>query len=250
MSRCPDQALAALTELQHGVFSTSHARACGFTKDQIAQRLESRQWVSLHLNSYCIAGIPLTWKGRLLAACWAGGFRAVASHRSAAALYGWAGGRQEMAEITCPRWRRARHPQIEVHETTALGPLDMTVVDGIPATTPERALFDLGAVCRPIVVLMAFDKARKQELVTYESTDATLTRLARPGRPGVRPLRWALSVRDPSQAPSESEMETLMLEVLRRHGLPTPVPQFEVRHQGRFIARVDAAYPEARLAIE
>ena len=45
-------------------------------------------------------------------------------------------------------------------------------------------------------------------------------------------------------------METLMLEVLRRHGLPAPVPQYEVWDQGRFVARVDAAYPEARLAIE
>jgi hypothetical protein len=174
----------------------------------------------------------------------------MASHRSAAALYGFAGGRQEIAEITCPRWRRARHPQVEVHETKALGAADISIVENIPVTTPERTLFDLGAVCRPLVVLMAFDKARKKALVTYESTDATLRRLARPGRPGVRTLRWALSVRDPEQAPSESEMETLMLEVLRRHGLPAPVPQYEVRLQGRLVARVDAAYPDARLAIE
>ena len=186
----------------------------------------------------------------MLAACWAGGFRAVASHRSAAAVYGLAGGREEIAEITCPRWRRARHAQVEVHETKALGPFDITVVDRIPVTTPERTLFDLGAVCGPTVVLMAFDKARKNGLVTYESVDAALRRLARPGRPGVRKLRWALSLRDPRQAPSESEMETLMLEVLRRHGLPTPIPQYEIRDRGRFIARVDAAYPEIRLAIE
>jgi hypothetical protein len=251
MRRSIDEVLAGIAAAQHGIFTGRHARLVGLTERQIHHRIETGQWIRLFNYAFQVAGAPLTWKGQLLAACWAGGFRAVASHRSAAALYGLAGGRQEIAEITCPRWRRARHPQVEVHETKTLGAADITVVDSIPISTPERTLFDLGAVCRPLVVLMAFDKARKNGIVTYESTEATLLRLARSGRPGVRALRSALSVRDPKQAPSESEMETLMLEVLRRHGLPPPVPQYEVRDQhGRFVARVDAAYPEARLAIE
>ena len=250
MRRSIDEQLARIAAGQHAIFTGRHARLVGLTERQIRHRIETGQWIRLFNYAFQVAGAPLIWKGRLLAACWAGGFRAVASHRSAAALYGLAGGRQEVAEIMCPRWRRARHPQVEVHETKALEAADMTIVDSIPVTTPERALFDLGAVCRPLVVLMAFDKARKNGLVTYESTEATLRRLARPGRPGTRPLRWALSSRDPRQAPSESEMETLMLDVLRRHGLPPPVPQYEVRDQGRFVARVDAAYPTARLAIE
>lgn len=46
-------------------------------------------------------------------------------------------------------------------------------------------------------------------------------------------------------------METLMLDVIDRHGLPAPVPQYEVYDgHGRFVARVDAAYPDARVAIE
>jgi len=155
-----------------------------------------------------------------------------------------------VAEITCPRWRRARHAGLEVHETNALGSSDIAVIESIPVTTPERTLLDLGAVCSPTVVLMAFDKARKKGLVTHQSIEATLLRLARRGRRGVRALRWTLSMRDPKQAPPESEMETLMLEVIRRHGLPTPVPQYEVYDRGRFVARPDAAYPEARLAIE
>ncbi len=250
MSRTADQALAIVASKQHGIFATGHAAACGFTRRQIARRISSGEWSPSHLNAYRLAGAPVTWKGQLLAACWAGGFRAVASYRSAAALYGLAGGRRFVAEVTCPRWRRARHDSVEVHETKALGPADITVIENIPVTTPERTLFDLGAVCSPLVVLMAFDKARRVGLVTYESTGATLRRLARPGRPGVRTLRQVLAWRDPEQAPSESEMETLMLDVIRRHGLPAPIPQFEIYENGRFIARADAAYPEARIAIE
>ena len=234
----------------HAVFTLEHSRGFGVTDREREHRLQTGQWTVLHEDVYRVAGAPETWKGQLLAACWAGGFRAVASHRSAAALYGLAGARRFVAEITCPRWRRARHEGIEVHETKALDARDITVVENIPVTTAERTLFDLGAVCSPLVVLMAFDKARRTGLVTYESTQATLRRLAKPGRPGVRTLRLILAWRDPAQAPPESEMETLMLDVIRRHGLPAPVPQFEIYENGRFVARVDAAYPEARIAIE
>ena len=41
-----------------------------------------------------------------------------------------------------------------------------------------------------------------------------------------------------------------MLQVLRANGLPLPVVQFEICHQGRFVARVDAAYPDLRIALE
>jgi hypothetical protein len=45
-------------------------------------------------------------------------------------------------------------------------------------------------------------------------------------------------------------MEMRMLQVLRANGLPEPVTQFEVWHKGRFIARVDAAYIQWRIALE
>jgi very-short-patch-repair endonuclease len=46
-------------------------------------------------------------------------------------------------------------------------------------------------------------------------------------------------------------METLLLQVLRRNGLPEPVLQYEVfDSSGRFIGRVDAAYPGWRILIE
>ncbi|MGH9024763.1 MAG: type IV toxin-antitoxin system AbiEi family antitoxin [Acidimicrobiia bacterium] len=220
------------------------------TPRQIKNRIETGQWLGLHDFVYRVAGAPLTWKGALLAACWAGGFRAVASHRSAAALHGLAGGRLDIAEITCPRWRRARHDGLVVHETKALEACDIRLVDGIPVTSPERTLFDLGAVCGPVTVKMAFDKARRLGLVSCRSTERALFRLARPGRPGSRKLRAVLDERNPALPSPESEMETLMLEVIRRHGLPAPIPQYEIRVNGRFVARVDAAYPDHKIAIE
>ena len=45
-------------------------------------------------------------------------------------------------------------------------------------------------------------------------------------------------------------MESRLLHALRRHGLADPFPQYEVRFEGRFVARVDFAYPDARIALE
>jgi len=46
-------------------------------------------------------------------------------------------------------------------------------------------------------------------------------------------------------------METLLLQILREHGCPDPVPQFNVHNQrGDLVARVDAAIPKWNITIE
>jgi very-short-patch-repair endonuclease len=54
-----------------------------------------------------------------------------------------------------------------------------------------------------------------------------------------------VAARVAGRRPTESELEDDLLAVIRRHGLPEPVPQHP--HQGR---RIDFAYPELILGIE
>jgi predicted transcriptional regulator of viral defense system len=246
----PDQAVARFAAKHHGVFALRHAYLRGITPKAAEHRIRTGQWIRIHECVFSVPGAPRTWKRDLLAACWAGGFRAVASHRSAAALWGLAGGRKDVQEITCPRWRRARHDGLAVHESTALDPIDVTLVDGIPVTTPERTLLDLAAVCGFRTVEMAFNRAEHEGLVTGDSVRGMLRRLARSGRRGVRKLRRVLDARAPGQRPTESEMETRLLQILREDGLPEGISQYEIWHEGRFVARVDRAYPEQRVALE
>lgn len=49
---------------------------------------------------------------------------------------------------------------------------------------------------------------------------------------------------------AESPPESRLRVGLILAGLPAPQPQFEVRHDRRFVARVDLAYPQRKLAIE
>jgi hypothetical protein len=245
-----DAEVARLGERQHAHIQLAQLRTLGMTKRELAFRVDRGRLEHRAREVYRISGAPSTWRGDLLAACWAGGLRAAASHRSAAALWGFAGQRTVFVEITCPRWRRARHDGVIVHETKVLDVADVTVLDGIPVTTAARTILDLGAVCRPLVVEKALENALRRDLVTLSSMRALIDRVARQGRNGAGVIRMILDERDPQHAPTESDKETELLAVIRKHGLPPPVPQFEIVHNGLFIARVDFAYVDARLAIE
>ena len=235
---------------QHGIVTWSGLIAAGLTEDQVIHLASTGAIEPLWLNTYRLAGVPLTWRGALFAACFAGGARAVASHRSAAALRDLPGGDERVQELTCPRWRRARHSGLVVHESTMLDSCDLDVVDGIPTTTVERTLFDLGAVRRVPVVERAVEAALRRELTTLPALGMTLRRLGRRGRRGTAALRIALGGYSPDRNLTESDMEMLLLQVLRRNGLPEPALQYVISDNGRFIARVDAALVEWKIAIE
>ena len=68
---------------------------------------------------------------------------------------------------------------------------------------------------------------------------------------GVGALRTVLECWNPESRPTESDMETLLVQVLRDRGCAELVTQFEVRGRGgELVARVDVAIPEWNVVIE
>jgi hypothetical protein len=246
-----DRAIAEIAEEHHGVFSGPDLDLLKVPKDARHHRIATGRWQEMHEHVYRIAGSPPNWRGALLAACWAGGRRAVASHRSAAALWDLPAGNRDRVELTCPRWRRARHTGLVVHESTALPRGDVTEVDGIPCTTTARTLFDLARVVRPMALDLNLDNALRRNLTTIPELNELCERLARRGRPGSQAFRAALLGRGPQTRVPESPPERLLAKYLTEQGLPAPVFQYEVRERdGTLVARTDLAYPIWRLVIE
>ena len=245
-----DRLLAERVALQHAVFDRTLAMRLGFTKDQRAQRIQQGRWRELYEGVYRIAGAPRTWRGDQLAAVLAAGARAGASHRSAAELWEVPGRSSAQHELLCLRWRRPRRAGLIVHETKLLRPWDITVVDAVPVTTIERTLLDLGAVVLPSVVERAVEDGLRRQLTTLDQLAETVERLGRRGRNGAGVLREIVEGRVTLRTITESDMEMRMLQILRRNGLPEPLTQYEIWHEGRFVARVDAAYPQWRIALE
>jgi hypothetical protein len=250
MRRNHDVKVSEFAERHHGVFGLHHLREMQVTPTEIRRRIESGRWSRAYDGVYRLAGVPITWKSELLAAVLAGGTSAAASHRSACALFELPGGRTDIVEITCPRWRRNHEHGPVVHESKALDSRDSTVVDNVPTMSPELALLSLGAVCSPLVVEMALDVALRRELLTYTSARDVVDRLAQRGRNGAGVLRKIIDERVPQRAVPESPMETRLLRLLEQLGFPPPVPQYEVCHHGKLVGRLDAAYPEARIGLE
>ena len=213
---------------------------------QIHSRLSAGWLTSVHQSVYLVGSGASSPEQAVMAAYLAAGSEALASHRSAGALWGMRGVETPaMPEITL--WADRHRPLhgVTVHRTQSLDPIDISRVRRIPVTTPARTLLDLGAVAPAPVVESALEDALMRRLVTFALLTATLERLGGPGRNGAGVLRALVEERDPATAPTQSMLEDLLFRVLRRGGLPAPLRQYEVAG-----VRLDGAFPDIRLGLE
>ncbi|MDQ6796444.1 MAG: hypothetical protein M3011_00225 [Actinomycetota bacterium] len=162
--------------------------------------------------------MPRTVEQDLLAACLAGGTSAVASHRSAAAVFGLRGVGWGQPEITVRGTARPRMHGVILHRSQ-LDAADRGRRGAIPVTRPARTLLDL-AVVEPAVVEGALDDALVRGLTTLGSLGRMLERSGGPGRAGSDLLRELVAVRSTGQASTESPLEDRLVWLFRGHGLP------------------------------
>ncbi|MGA4686350.1 DUF559 domain-containing protein [Micromonospora sp. AB353] len=171
---------------------------------------------------------------------------AVLAGRSAAWLFGVdVLTRDAPVTVVLPTAARLRpHPRLRVVRSP-LAARDRTLVGGLPVTTPLRTAFDLGRHGSRVEALVAVDALLHRRLVRLPGLRDFAA--ARAGWPGLSLLREVLALAEPL---SESPMETRMRLLLLDAGLGPLTAQHEVRAGGRFVARVDLAWPALRLAVE
>lgn len=117
-------------------------------------------------------------------------------------LWGLPGGSRDVVEITCPRWKRAHHHGLVVHEWTGdLDDTDVTVRSSIPVASVELTLLALGAVVPDVVVEQALDVAVNRSFTTIEAARATLERSANEGGTDVRRSERSSTRGCPERAP-------------------------------------------------
>jgi hypothetical protein len=246
-----DALVNQVAEQHHGVFAAHHLRELEVPDHVRRHRLAIGRWEMVHERVYRVVGNPLSWRGRVLAACWAGGTRAVASHRTAAELGELPGRSVRRIEISCPRWRRAQHDGLVVHESLVLDDEDKTSSSNIPVTSVPRTLFDLASVVGDRTHDLAVATALRRKLTDLNELEAILVRLGRRGRAGTARFRTTLELHAADRSQTESEAEHRILRQIVGHGLPAPTPQYVIRRtDGSFVARVDFAYPDLKIAIE
>jgi very-short-patch-repair endonuclease len=234
----PDVRVARLAQRQWGVLSLEELRMCGLTSDSVESRVRSGHLHPLYRGVYAVGHTKLQLEGRFLAAVKACGPTAHLSHYSAAALYGLVRWDYRYPEVTVTTKRA--HRGIRAHRSQSI---DAGYYRGIPTTTPARTLIDLAATLDYRPLRRAVREAQRT-LVTIPQILQALDRLG--PRPGIANLTKILAT---GHAPTRSELEDAVLELLLNAGFEPPQVNVPIRVEGRTIVP-DFRWPEHHLVIE
>lgn len=232
-----------ICESQDGVFTREQAVASGISLRSIQWNLQKGRWDRMFPGVYRIHGGALSrvhiLRGAVLWAAPSG----AASHLSAAFLWGIT---EELSSIEVTiATKRKPLVGVVVHQR-ALDPAEITAIEGIRVTRPERTVLDV-ATRNPRLAEEALDVfLRRKDLVLDQMHDF-LDSVGRSGVPGISAVREMLSLRTPDQV--ESALERRLLKSLLGWGLPMPVSQYAVVASGQRF-RLDFAYPRLKVAIE
>jgi very-short-patch-repair endonuclease len=228
---------------QDGVITRAQALEAGLSSDGLKARVRSGQWARPLRGVYVVGGMADTAHRSIRMAIAAASPGAVASHGSAAWLWGMSDRPPATPVVSVLAPRHPVVPGVDVHRTEA--PFERARQRGLPCTPAARTLIDCAATTTPGDLAELVDRSLALRVVHV----AELT--GPPGGPRLRgrgPLRQCLEDRGMIGGPAPSVLESRMARLFRRHRLP--VPRAEVVWGDRRQYRLDFAYPSLRLMVE
>jgi very-short-patch-repair endonuclease len=240
-----ERRLATLAGRQYGVVGRWQLVELGFGDEAIKASLASGRLQPLHREAYAVGHRIVTKRGKWLAAVLAMGPGAFLSHESAAALWGLAGDRPKV-HVNAPRGRQVRPGRrsgIKVHRCKFAAD-EVTVHDGIPASTVARTLFDLAERSAPHELKSAWDEADRLKRLRVPEV-ARVYELGRGRRRARTRLKPFLLAEQRHVEDTASPLEDRFAAFVVAHRLPPP--QTNVLVDGD---EVDVLWPEARLIVE
>lgn len=239
---------------EKGVFLRSEAEALGYHDTAMARLVRDKTWHRVRRGAYTFTDVwrPLDAAGRYALVCRAGLRQAktevLLSHVSSIGehlgpLWGLD---LTTVHLTRPDGRSGRKERgIQQHQGR-LSVEDRVVRRGVPVTSATRSVLDLTTVAGTEACLCVMDNFLHRGLTDDALLETGTTAMRHwPGS-----LTTDLVVRL-SDARSESVGETRTRYLCFRHGLPSPLPQYEiVDGRGQIVARVDFAWPELGVFLE
>ncbi|WP_336029678.1 endonuclease domain-containing protein [Geodermatophilus sp. FMUSA9-8] len=229
---------------QEGVFIGAHAVSEGrLTRRQLADG----PYVRVLHGVYADVSVARDHLLRCRAAALLMPPAAVIGGRSAAALLGapapeW----RDPVTVVLPEPHKWRGPEgVRVHR----GHLSPGEVRGdgygLRWTAPLRTAWDVAVLETTATAVGVVDAMLRAELIGVPEMDDLLR--GRVGRRGSRRFRRVVELAD---GRSESLPESTVRVACHLGGLPAPVPQYEVVERDRWLARVDLAWPDLKVAVE
>lgn len=216
-----DRAIARLAAGQHGVIALEQVVELGGDARMAGRRCAKGVWSAPTRGVYVIAGSPATFEQRVMVAVLAAGPRAVASHRTAARLWGVAGRMSVPIEITVPSGRRSCLSWAICHRSRDLDVAGTTTIDGIPVTGLPRTLLDVAAV-QPSRARTVLWRSMRTHDLGWDAVLQVLIDHQRRGRPGLSVIR-SLVAKHYLAVAGDSDTEDQAYEILVDSGR-VPVP--------------------------
>ena len=244
LSTARDVRLAKVAARQHGVVSIADLRACGLDRDAIAARVVNGRLHPLHRGVYAVGHANVTQDGCYLAAVKACGEGAALCLRSAGVVLNTITWEDRYPDVLVVGESAPQHPRIRGHRTSYLPPEHVTTVRGIPVTTAERTLLDLAGVLPEERLRRAVRQSRFLRLTTVRSLVEVLH-----GPGPMRGRKKLARILAKSAAPTQSELEDVVLDLILRGGFAHPLVNAPLYLAGRRIVP-DFCWPEQRLVIE
>jgi hypothetical protein len=213
--------IAIRASRQHGHVTRTQLLALGVRPDQIKRWCRAGRLVRVHAGVYAVGYRRVEPVALTMAAVLACGEDAVASHDSAAAIWGWRR-YPPMPEITSTSSRS--RPGVRHYRTRSLPSSQRTRELAVPITSPLRTITDL------------------QPRLTTRQLTRIVNDARREGRLDARAVVQLLGY---DAGLTRSEFEDAFILFCRAFGLPTP-------QMGAIVAgyEVDALFPEHRLVVE
>lgn len=243
-----DGPISSLAARQHGVFSRRQALELGATRGQIDRRLRIGRWEVHRPGVLAVVGSGATWHQRVMGCCLA--IDAPTTHLASAALWRLGPIYRPRPELSVEHGRRVVVRGAVVHQVKDLHKVQLVARDGIPTTPLTRAVLDVGAVMPVDEFGIFVRRVVREGHTTWDDLYEVVVVHGRRGRDGVGRLRTIVES-ELGLVPTDSEFEHLVEQLLLGEGVTPPVRQHRVLDDdGRPVARIDLAYPVARLAIE
>jgi hypothetical protein len=174
---------------------------------------------------------------------------AAASHCSAAALWGLPGFDLAALDVTRPHDADHHRPSLgRLHRTRLLPTHHVTVVDGIPLTTPGRTLFDLAGLLPPARTERAVDNALAKSPRLLHALHRLLPELAERGRGGITVMRALLDERPVGYIAPASGLEARAVRILEVTGTNVVIEVDSARFHTSLLDRERDARRDAELA--
>ncbi len=233
-------ALSELAKRQHGVVATRQLTPLGYSRSSVTKAAKAGRLHKVHRGVYVVGYRRLTWHGRCMAAVLASS-PSVASHFSAAWLWGLLQSRPGTVHVTCPNGRRAERPFV-VHRSD-LAEVDRVTRDGIPVTSLSRTILDLAVDSHPKTLARYIERADAAKVLDLRQMRDLLDRST--GHHGEPTVRAALAAYRPERKFTRSGLESRFLDLVRNAGLPEPAMNvFVAGHE------LDAYWEGARFGVE